>query len=299
MSANSNATELVRDLIGRLFEGLINDVARAQNILRDAMPSILQSFQSLSAQVRDQVAVMEKLSMQLKGDKGGFIETMRGIVDTFVKDLVMISQQSMKIVDRVTLMGRDVDQVLVNVEEIEEMARTTRFIALNAHIEAHRSEAGSTFRVVAEEVKRLAGDAQEFSGNIRVAIDRARERLDETKTLVSALASHDMNSALSAQSGLLATVERVNEANAQLIVTLKTLESSVETATRAMQFDDILMQLLGSIGERIGHLQDVWLESLSGDPEQLARAFERHRAGLEKKQAVTQTSVQAGTVELF
>lgn len=299
MTANGNATELVRDSIRQIFEGLISDVGRAQGILRDAMPAILQSFQSLSAQVRDQVSVIDQLSTQLKSSEGGFIATMRGIVDTFVRDLVMISQQSMKIVDRVTLMGRDVDQVILNVGEIEEMARTTRFIALNAHIEAHRSEAGSTFRVVADEVKRLAGDAQEFSGQIRVAVDRARERLNETRELVSKLASHDMNHALSAQAGLLATVEKVNEANAQLVVTLKSLEQSVETATRALQFDDILMQLLGSIGERIGLLQSVWLDSLGGDPEKLVRAFERQRAALEKKQAVTQSNLDAGTVELF
>jgi hypothetical protein len=108
-----------------------------------------------------------------------------------------------------------------------------------------------------------------------------------------------MNHALSAQSGLLATVEKVNEANAQLVVTLKSLEQSVETATRALQFDDILMQLLGSIGERIGLLQSVWLDSLGGDPEKLVRAFERQRAALEKKQAVTQSNLDAGTVELF
>ncbi|MFZ5444030.1 MAG: methyl-accepting chemotaxis protein [Myxococcota bacterium] len=299
MTANGNAPDLVRDSIRQLFEALISDVGRAQSVLRDAMPTILKSFQSLSAQVREQVAVIEGLSLQLRSGEGGFISTMRGIVDTFVRDLVMISQQSMKIVDRVTLMGRDVDSVIVNVDEIEEMARTTRFIALNAHIEAHRSEAGSTFRVVADEVKRLAGDAQEFSGQIRVAVDRARERLTETRELVAKLASHDMNHALSAQSGLLNTVEKVNEANAQLVVTLRSLEASVETATRALQFDDILMQLLSSIGDRIGLLQSVWLESLGGDPDKLARAFERHRGGLEKKQPVTQSNLDAGTVELF
>lgn len=304
MTTGVQSQELVRELIGRLFESLIADTKRARGILADAVPSIIKSFQDLQHQVHEQFGVIEELSLQLRGDghQGGFVQTMRGIVDTFVSDLMLISKQSMRIVERVGQMGHDVDSVINNVGEIEEMARTTRFIALNAHIEAHRSgAAGTTFRVVAEEVKRLAGDANEFSGQIRVAVDRCRGRLNETRELVGVLASHDMNGALSAQAGLVATVEKINAANDSLVVTLRALDETVKTATRALQFEDILTQLLTSIGDRIGQLQSVWLESLEakGDGNALGAAFERHRQDLEKPQAVKQTSLDEGTVELF
>jgi methyl-accepting chemotaxis protein len=304
MTTGVQSQELVRELIGRLFESLIADTRRARGILSNAVPSIIKSFQDLQHQVHSQFGVIEALSRQLRGDdqQGGFVQTMRGIVDTFVSDLMMISKQSMRIVDRVGQMGHDVDSVISNVSEIEEMARTTRFIALNAHIEAHRSgAAGTTFRVVAEEVKRLAGDAHEFSGQIRVAIDRCRGRLNETRELVGVLASHDMNGAMSAQAGLVSTVEKINAANESLVVTLRTLDETVKTATRALQFEDILTQLLASIGDRIGQLQSVWLESLDakGDGDALAPAFARHRDALEKQPGVSQRSLEAGTVELF
>jgi methyl-accepting chemotaxis protein len=301
MTTGAQSQELVRELIGRLFTSLIDDTHRARGILKDAVPSIIKSFQDLQTQVHSQFGVIESLSHQLKGngDQGGFVQTMRGIVDSFVSDLVVISKQSMRIVERVSQMGGDVDQVITNVTEIEEMARTTRFIALNAHIEAHRSgAAGTTFRVVAEEVKRLAGDANEFSGQIRVAVDRCRGRLNDTRELVAVLASHDMNGALGAQAGLVATVEKINAANESLVTTLKTLDETVQTATRALQFEDILMQLLTSIGDRIEQLQAVWLGSLEGG-QSLDDAFAKHRTALEKPQAVNQTSLDAGTVELF
>jgi len=304
MTTGIQSQELVRELIGRLFGSLIADTKRARGILAEAVPSIIKSFQSLQHQVHDQFGVIEALALQLQGDgtKGGFVETMRGIVDTFVSDMMLISKQSMRIVERVGQMGHDVDSVITNVTEIEEMARTTRFIALNAHIEAHRSgAAGTTFRVVAEEVKRLAGDANEFSGQIRLAIDRCRGRLAEARGLVGVLASHDMNGAMSAQAGLVATVEKINAANESLVSTLRALDETVKTATRALQFEDILTQLLTSIGDRIEQLQNVWLESLEakGDGDALGVAFENHRQALEKPQAVNQTSLDEGTVELF
>ncbi|MFO0601229.1 MAG: methyl-accepting chemotaxis protein [Myxococcaceae bacterium] len=288
------------DLVLQQFDRVLEDTARARGLVKDAIPSILKAFQDVNERLAAQFDEVMTVSAQLgEAGKEGLLTTMRGIVDTFVQDLVTISSQSMKIVERVTHMSQDVDNVLVNVDSIEDMASTTRFIALNAHIEAYRSgPAGTTFRVVAEEVKHLAGDAHEFSGQIRAAVDRFRTRLDETRTLVSLLASHDLNGALAAQSRMLAAVDEIRRVNEGLVVSIKLLEQTVATAIRALQFDDILSQLLVSISERIGTLRKVWLETVQDDPS-VAAAGERHRAAFDKQPTVTQADVSAGTVDLF
>ncbi len=301
------SADLVRTLIAGLFKSLADDTRRAQGLLRDALPQVVSNFQGLQNQVTEHVKMVEDLGRQLQGagSEPGFISRMKVIIDTFVGDLVSVSQQSVRVVERVTFMGREVDSVTNNARRIEKMADTTRFIALNAHIEAHKSgDAGRTFRVVAEEVKQLAGDAQDFSRQIRDAIERCKLRLNETREMVGSLASHDMTVALRAQQGLIDTVKSIDDSNRALIITLRDLDGRVRESIRALQFDDILMQLLGSIGMRIEKLEAVWLESLppqfsDEDAARLVKAFERHRGELEARQVVTQTSVEEGTIELF
>ncbi len=306
MAQPNSATDLVRSLIGSAFADLVNDTRRAQSLLREAMPGIVNNFQGLQDQVAGHVKMVDDLSNQLQGagGDGGLVGSMRVVIDTFVKDLVGVSHQSMRIVERVSLMEKEVNSVMRNARDIEEMAHTTHFIALNATIEAQRSEAGRPFRVVAEEIKRLAGDAEAFSSNIRDAIGRCKRRLTETHDLVTSFASHDMTVALSAQTGVVATVTSIGNANQRMAATLHELDTKVRDSIRALQFDDILMQLLGSIGQRIGLLESVWLESLPAtlspeDAERLRTAYERHRPDLEGRQVVGQESLDAGTAELF
>lgn len=298
--STADPQSLLKSLISEQFGELLTDVERSRGIVRDAIPAILKAFKDLQIKLGEQTATLEALTTTMgeEGQEGGFLATMRGVVDSFVKDLVTISSQSMRIVERVNDMSADITSVTGNVTNIEEMASTTRFIALNAHIEAHRSgAAGTAFRVVAEEVKHLAGDAQNFSGQIRAAVERVERRLKETHELVAVLASHDLNGALSAQSRLVETVDSIRRTNESLFVTLKVLEQSITGATQALQFEDILNQLLVGIGERASRLRDVWLESLNG--EEVAELIEKNRAFFDKHTTVTQSSMNAGTVDLF
>lgn len=305
-SERSDGTELVRALIGSAFETLVADTSRSQDLLREAIPRVVSSFNSLQGQVQQQVATIEGITRKLGGQDTahGFSDSMRVIIDTFVKDLIAVSQQSMRIVERVMLMGRDVDSALRNVEEIETMAHTTRFIAINAQIEAFRTNAGNSFRIVADETKHLARDAAAFSSEIREAVQRCKERLGETRELVSKLASHDMTVALTVQDQLAATMASVDEANTTLLGTLHELQENVRDSITALQFDDILMQLLGSIGNRIALLRSVWLESLPPTlppdaARQLIDAWERHAERISAKNPVAQQNLDAGSAELF
>lgn len=281
MSA-ADPNSLMKDLVARQFDELIFEVERARGVVREAIPSITKAFGYVQTRVQEQFTQLMELTNQM-GEEGqsGFLSTMRGVVDSFVKDLVTISSQSMRIVERVNLMSGDISQVMGNVANIEEMASTTRFIALNAHIEAHRSGvAGTAFRVVAEEVKHLAGDAHNFSGQIHSAVERFQTRLDETRALVATLASHDLNGALAAQSRLLETVDGIRRANESLIVSLKILEGAVESALQALNFETALNQLHASVLDRATRLRAAWLEMMNAPS--MEAALEKNRALFEK-----------------
>lgn len=307
MSAPHSPAELLRGLIARTFSTLSGDTRRAQGLLRDAMPRVVGSFVALQAQVRDHMKLITNLSTQFGAEATttggpGLGAGMRVVIDTFVGDLISVSRQSMKVVEQVTIMGTDVQQMLASVNHIEEMAGATRIIALNAEIESNRMAQGAPFRVVADETKRLAREAAHFSDEIRHAVDLCKTRLDATKELVGTLASHDMTVALRAQDNLAKTIETINAANAELLKTLAVMDEQVNAAMSALQFDDILTQLLGTIDRRITLLQDVWLDSLPSGNEELSLildAWKRRTAELEVDQVVKQESVATGTTELF
>jgi methyl-accepting chemotaxis protein len=310
MAADAQKTNAaLSQLLGHVFEALIRDVARSRSLLHEAIPSLITSFNGFRADLEAQSRELQEVARELQGAGGsqGFLAQMRSVLDTFVADLVTVSHSSMKLVQRVDGLGTDVDEIVNRVSHIESMAKSTRLIALNARIEAHRAgEAGKTFRVVADEVKALADDAADFSQQIRDVVTRAHESLAEAKVAVSSLASHDLNSVLEAQRGVMATVEKLDASNVHVAQSLERFHANVDLAIKALQFEDILNQLLGSVGDRLGSLRDLWTHWLAaqtaatpGAWRDLERLLVELGPALQKPSAVQQGSMAVGTAELF
>jgi methyl-accepting chemotaxis protein len=229
------------------------------------------------------------------------------VLDGFVNDLVKVSHSSMQLVGRVEALGTEIDVIVSHVNHIETLAKSTRLVALNARIEAHRAgDAGKTFRVVADEVKNLADDAAQFSQQIRDVVGRAHVGLAEAKVSVTALASHDLNSILTVHREVMTTIGRIDATNERMSSNLQRFHANVDVAIRALQFEDIVTQLLTSIEQRMGSAQSLfvtWLAArASTQPEvwaALQQAMTKLEPELNKKSAVQQTSMTTGTAELF
>jgi methyl-accepting chemotaxis protein len=306
---DSKSQAALSQLLGHAFASLVADVARSRNILHDAIPGLIASFNGLREDLSAQSKELVEVSRQLQGTSGGkgFLAQMRGVLDVFVSDLVKVSHSSMQLVEKVEALGEDVTQIVTNVGQIESMAKATRLIALNARIEAHRAgDAGKTFRVVADEVKTLADEAAGFSGQIRDVVQRAHQRLDEARESTAALASHDLNSVLEAQQGVLGTVERLDETNVRVAHSLERFHANVDAAIRALQFEDILNQLLSSVESRLGSVSELWTTWLAAQGSDSTSAWRevdalvaKMRPELETASAVQQGSMTTGTAELF
>ena len=71
-----------------------------------------------------------------------------------------------------------------------------------------------TFKVVAEEIKRLAGASATLSSHIRQEVAKSVECLGLIRKSATDLASHDMNTAIESRSGLFDIVRRLDEVQA-------------------------------------------------------------------------------------
>lgn len=260
-----NSSETLSQLVGQTLTGVAEDLAAARVAVRDGVARLTSNFYEFRDRLKLQGEELQAVARTLEGDKTaggtGFIQDMNGIVSRFVDDLVMVSASSVRLVARVDEMGVDIEQVMRNLERIESLASETRFIALNARIEAHRAgDVGMTFRVVADEVKSLADDATSFSAQIRDLVERTEGRLFESRLTVGKLASHDMNGALDAQRQVLSALEALGATNARVSGSLIEVEKQVTETVRALQFEDMVTQLLDAASRRLEAVRALWLE---------------------------------------
>lgn len=260
-----NSSETLSQLVGQTLTGVADDLAAARAAVRDGVARLTSNFYEFRDRLKLQGEELQGVARTLEGDKGagatGFIHDMNGIVSRFVDDLVMVSASSVRLVARVDEMGVDIEQVMRNLERIDSLASETRFIALNARIEAHRAgDVGMTFRVVADEVKSLADDATSFSAQIRDLVERTESRLFESRLTVGKLASHDMNGALDAQRQVLNALEKLGSTNARVSGSLVEVEKQVTETVRALQFEDMVTQLLDAASRRLEAVRALWLE---------------------------------------
>lgn len=289
-----------------VFDGLLADVVRARSMVHEAVPRLIKSFHELKGELGEQSAELVEITRQLQGEQGsiGFLAQMRSVLDIFVKDLVAVSHNSMRLVARVEALTADIEDIVTHVGHIESLAKSTRLIALNARIEAHRAgEAGKTFRVVADEVKSLADDAGEFSAQIRDVVEGTHQSLTDAKDAVTSLASHDLNALLEAQQGVLTTMERLDGASGRVTAALARVSENLEAAAQAMQFEELVSQLLGGVGEKLGLLKTLWLQwtraQASGSYGELQRLLARLGPALERPMALGADPLATGAHELL
>jgi methyl-accepting chemotaxis protein len=301
-----NAAETLSQLVGQALGGVVDDLTRAQVLLRQGVGDLTASFYGFREQLQTQNTELAAVSKMLQGSGSdtGFIRHMNDIVGRFVDDLVLVSASSVRLVQRVEDMGTDIEQVVTNVNRIEALANETRFIALNARIEAHRAgESGRTFRVVADEVKALADDAAGFSNHIRDLVARTHDRLAEARSAVSQLAQHDMTGALDAQNQVMKALNALSETNERVAASLANVDHHISQTVRAMQFEDLVTQIIESAKKRVEAIRTLWVEwalrQSNTVPPEVGALMRTLSQTLTSPPAVKQTTMDKGSVDLF
>jgi methyl-accepting chemotaxis protein len=196
---------------------------------------------------------------------------------------------------------------VVSADAIDGLARETRFIAFNARIETHRAgDAGRTFKVVADEVKRLANASGNLSNQIRQNVSECNTHLAQVHKTSAGLASHDLSRAIESHRGLSAAIGKLDAVNQELDTMLETVATSVAEAVRALQFEDMVSQILNASMQRVERLGEYSVRALQilertpvGERAAPMGALVEEMRSLGDRIAVQQATVEQGSVELF
>jgi methyl-accepting chemotaxis protein len=306
------------------IDALRAQVEQARGILADAVAKLSSSFSTMETETKVQKDMMQSLLASLSGDgdtaeqqaqqkasgqtgqtkiniRQFTIET-GAFLTQFTDLLASVSQQSIRTVYRIDDMVDQLDAVFSLINSINGIADETFILAVNASIEAARTkdvstQSGHSFAVIASNIRELSKKTRRFNDQIGTQIGKARTTVNEVREIIAAMASRDLNVALSGKERIELMMNELAEfqhfmtdnVDRASVATSRIAESTSQAVT-AMQFEDILNQLLVSIRQRAERIAGE-----GGEPPTTASPFGRSSLN----GPVQQHNMTPGKVELF
>jgi len=286
------------------------DLGRAKLLIADAGHQLHTSMMTLSQATERYRAALTAVEHSLY-DTEHAEQSLGGasaaLLNEFVGSMVRVSRDSMGTIEEVLSLGEQMALLVKHAEGIDGLARETRLIALNARIETQRAgDAGRTFEVVADEVKRLANASLTLSERMGVAVSACQERITRVRNTAESLASHDMSSAIQAHKGLGAAIASLDRVQRDLGSDLSTVEFSVAQTIRALQFEDMVTQILDLTIGRIDIVTRLFTRftslcegTLDRAQAAVTREIVEELHAIAQLSIVNQTTMDVGTVDLF
>jgi len=252
------------------FAASRGELGRVQMLLADAINDLTASFGGMHQKTAEQRDLTLSVTSGVTDDESPvqfdeFVRDTSSVMQRVVDNIVGNSKVGMELVeltDNISGHAHDVQGIL---SEIGAIAKQTNLLALNAAIEAARAgEAGRGFAVVADEVRDLSARTTQFSQQINTLMQSMQVAVKQTELAIQGMASQDMTFALESKQqveNIISTMERQNSARIDALGALgasaEEVEMLVGKAITALQFQDLVSQLLSHVGRRIDALDEV------------------------------------------
>lgn len=298
VGAAGGNVDLVRFLEDSLTR-VLADFERARTLVKSAIGQLFVTFTNLRGHLAEERAHYEDAVATItgRGADAGLVQVLREVLSRFVGEVARLGQNSVKILLEVEALRANAEAVAGRGLRIEKIAQTTRMISLNARVEAARvTGSGSVFRVVADEIKALAKESSELSQTIRDAIAAQAASLDAVNTAAAHLSSVDLDHAVASKRQLEDTIEGLARVSAASSRALDAIQADLDAAIHALQFEDMLDQLMAGIRRKLEAMREACAAARGGGAVAAAVATVEAELG---REAVTQHDITVGSVELF
>lgn len=245
--------------------GLVQSVLHTSRRLREEHDALhqtvvhLEADQRMVAQATGEASMLAGQAITQLGQ--GTFELRRSL-----GEIAQLVELVGRLANRVTGFTAAMKQVRHTSKKIEDIAETTRILALNAKIEAvHAGEAGRTFLVVANEVKCLAVDTRKATEEITLTVEKLNaEALDVIFEIENGVKSG--NSAKTSIYSIERTIDdvtglvrEVSSQNDQIVRATGTISGHVDLVREVLTSFDVAVQdneaNLGEANKRIEALE--------------------------------------------
>ncbi|MGL4408034.1 MAG: methyl-accepting chemotaxis protein [Zoogloea sp.] len=246
------------------------EILRVQNLLSEAIQKLGAGFSGMHNQTENQ----RQLALLIaRGSNEGeeaatfdqFVSNTSDVMQKVVDSIVANSKLGMELVELTDGIAQQTQRVQSILSEIGAIAKQTNLLALNAAIEAARAgEAGRGFAVVADEVRDLSARTTQFSQQINGLMQHMQSSVTQTETAIQRMAGQDMTFALESKLRVSEIIESMERQRADRLEAIDRLGDSalvmndeVAKAVTALQFQDLVSQLVSHIQKRVDVLDGV------------------------------------------
>lgn len=226
----------------RVIHTLAAEVAHTSSMVETEADALSQRFQALAVGAEQQTGLVDHLTglaigVEMAGKTVSVDEIARLLettLDDVVAKIVLLSKESMSMVEALDVLNGNVRHVEKSLGEIDRITHVTHMVALNARIEAERSgAAGAAFRVVADEVKQLSGSIQTLAVDMNKQLKAVRDGIRNGHATLKQVASVDMSSNMQIKERLGALLPALVSRNTEI----KSLVADAAREASAMSAD--------------------------------------------------------------
>lgn len=313
----------IRDVTQGEMSHAREELTRARRLVAEAVQSLGRSFEGLATHSSEQTLIVGELVRDMGSGQGDELaEQARSvtaeaseILEALGEDLSELAQRLVQSTDQYVVMDGELHQTFAKITRLESVSGQLQILALNAGIEAARAgSAGAAFSIVASEVKEVSRTFQAVAGELGSRVSATRGTVAELRSGLRQISEQVSGAARQSSEKIAATLNRIDAANERLAsgvrslqATSQTIENDVAAALRALQFEDIVRQLLETTTKRIDRIETaVNVLAILGDPDgasesEIDEAVAAARTVLSRPvhQSVGQQSMDGGEVELF
>jgi methyl-accepting chemotaxis protein len=260
------------ELERRSFTALCHELSLTSGMIEASTDSIAQGFKQLAgladAQSTDIDTVIEAARLiDIEGEHLT-LEQVTGFVRTTLSDVVAailnLSKHAMTMVYALDDVMASVTKSESAVAKIEAINKQTRYLALNALIEASNAgEHGRGFAVVAGEVRTLSQNTDQIASSIRREISEVAQGVRNSHAILKDIATLDMTGHFDAQERLTQIMAALTQQNTQFSTRLQAnadrsreLAGLVAGLVTDLQFQDRSAQCIAHVVHTLGVLGD-------------------------------------------
>ena len=257
------------------FSSLETEMHDAQTLLRNSVSRLSGSLTGLESHSNSQQEILRSLISEMLSMTGSddshaaehaglqrFFDETNALIAEFVGKMDQLRNTSQGVAESFSQMQDKVTRITSTLNDISGITKQTDLLALNAAIEAARAgEAGRGFAVVADEVRTLAARTGEFNVDIRKALNDILESLRDVGQRVEAASHIDLSVAERSRATLkdlggelLELTDKARQHSSSITTITERMRDLTQEGVMAMQFEDIVTQMITRIGQRTDHV---------------------------------------------